>query len=120
MDAAAAIEHIRDEIGHEDARANEDLRAPARRVHFEDADGTHGQLTIVAEDEAEAAETFEEFADEDEEITWISPTDEEVETMAEEDEFDLPYSHLHRSRDRRKRWRVEEALLTIRGEDSEE
>lgn len=95
IDSTAFINRLREEHDHEDSLANEEYRAPMRKVHFENGSLT-GHAPVVAETEEEALETFDELTDDDVEATEVWPTDEQVEELT-----DRQQSHLHREADRR-------------------
>lgn len=100
------IHEIRREYEHEDARANEEYRAPMRDVYYRNGDGEQCKAPIVAEDEAEAIETLTELLPEDgtdpSQISEVEvvPSDQTVEQLKEANS--TLHSHLLRSADRRK------------------
>lgn len=120
MEAKLFIQALRNEVGHDDARANEDFRAPIRKVHFDGPNGV-GEAPVVAESRGEAIGLFDELVAEsggtpgDYEVTAVTPDDDEVEALKEENE--LVYSHLHRKADRRKHEMVASAIESVDPEE---
>jgi len=93
------IQAMRAEFGHEDARSNEDYRAPVRKVYYE-VDGTRLRATVVGATDEEARQTFDELATAEgldtAEVTEIVPTDAQIADLD-----DRLYSHVHRKASRR-------------------
>lgn len=92
------IHRIRQEYEHEDARANEEYRAPMRDVYYQNGDGEQCKAPIVAESDGEALEVLTEVEPDATDVE-IRPDDKTLEQL--EAASSRLHSHLMRSADRR-------------------